>query len=102
MNVNSFLDSATSLSPTDLQSAAQTALGFANEEPVELMVLSGIAGLPDNAVSAIQLLGEVFRNVPTSLQNIINDPSDPSDVNTQLQQINGVRCCDVLPALDTL
>ena len=102
MNVNTFVDEAASLTPPDLQSAAQTALSFANDEPVELGVLSNITELPDNALNAIQLLMEVFGNVPSSIQNIINDPSDPSDVNTQLQQINGVRCCDVLPALDIL
>jgi len=104
VNVNSFLDSPTSVlsDPTALQSAAQTALNFANDEPVELGVLSGISGLPDNALGAIQLLQETFGNVPTSLQNIINDPSNPDDVNTQLEQINNTRCCNVLPALDIL
>jgi hypothetical protein len=102
VNVNSFLDSATSLSPADLQSAAQTALDFANDEPVELGVLSGIPGLADNALGAIQNLQETFGNVPSSLQNIINNPSDTSAVNTQLEQINNTRCCNVLPALDIL
>ena len=102
VNVNSFLDSATSLSPTDLQSAAQTTLGFANDEPVELGVLDSITGLPDNAVSAVQALQETFGNVPSGLQGIINDPSNPSDVSTQLEQINNARCCNVLPALDIL
>src|SRR6266702_2734711 len=91
-NVNSFLDSATSLSPADLQSVAQTTLGFENNEPIQLGVLSSIEGLPDDALNAIQLLKEVSGNVPTSLQNIINDPSDPSNVNTQLEQINNIRC----------
>jgi len=102
VNVNSFLDSATSLSSADLQSAAHIALGFANDEPVELGILSDISGLADDALNAILLLKETFGNVPTSLQNIINDPSDSDDVNTQLQQINNTRCCNVLPALDIL
>ena len=102
INVNSFLDSATSLSSTDLQSAAQTALGFANDEPVELAVLSAISGLADNAESAITLLEEVFGNVPTDLQNIINNSGDSNNVNLQLQEINDTRCCNVLPALDIL
>ena len=102
VNVNSFLDSATSLSPTDLQSAAQTTLGFASDEPVELGILSDISGLADNAEDAITLLKEVFGNVLTDLQNVINDPSDPSNVNLQLEEINNTRCCNVLPALDIL
>ena len=102
VNVNSFLDSATSLSPTDLKSAAQTCLSFANDEPNELDILSNISGLADDANSAIKLLFEVFGNVPGSLQNIINNPSDPGNVQVQLQQINGVRCCNVLPALDII
>ncbi|OCL11118.1 hypothetical protein AOQ84DRAFT_387047 [Glonium stellatum] len=102
VNVNSFLDSATSLSASDLQTAAQTALGFASDEPVELGILSSISGLADDALNAITLLQEVFGNVITDLQNIINDPSATSIVNTQLEEINSVRCCNVLPALDIL
>ena len=101
-NVNAFLNEAPSQNPTDLLNAAQEALINAHDEPVELGILACISGLADNAEGAITNLQEVFGNVPSSLQNIINNPGDAQNVAVQLQDINNTRCCNVLPDLDIL
>ncbi|OCK75038.1 hypothetical protein K432DRAFT_386446 [Lepidopterella palustris CBS 459.81] len=102
ITVNSFLNIATTLDAGDLQSHAMMTLAFAKDEPVQLGILSSISGLADDALGAINNLQEVFGNVLTSLQNIIDNPTDASAVSTQLEQINNVRCCNVLPDLDIL
>lgn len=102
--VNNFLNNAPSLTCTALQQAAQTALELASNEPTQLNVLASITDFSDDQQyeGAVLNLQEVFGNVPTSLQNIVNNPNDAQSVATQLQQINGVRCCNVLPDLDIL
>ncbi|RFU30444.1 hypothetical protein B7463_g5910, partial [Scytalidium lignicola] len=101
-NVNNFLDAAPGLDPQDLQSQAETALDNANDEPIQLQILSDVSGLDESGQQAANLLAEVFGNVPTQLQNIINDPGDSGVVQTALQVINNVRCLNVLPAVTAL
>ncbi|RFU25123.1 hypothetical protein B7463_g11210, partial [Scytalidium lignicola] len=90
------------LAPQDLQSRAQTALDNANDEPIQLEILSGLGGLDNSGVVAAQLLGQVFPTVPEQLQNIINSPDDFNTVQSALSSINNVRCKDVLPAVTDL
>jgi len=101
-NVNSFLNLAPSQNPEDLLNAAEEALLNAQDEPTELGVLSCITGLADDATNAIANLQQVFGQVPSSIQNIINNPGDATVVASNLQTINNVRCCNVLPDLDVL
>jgi len=101
-NVNSFLDTAANDTPPDLLSAAETALNNAQDEPIQLSILENVGGLSSDGQNAATLLNEVFGNVITQLNNIINDPSDPDVVNTALEVINNTRCLDVLPAVTTL
>src|SRR5271163_4575284 len=44
IQVNSFLNTASTLSGADLAAAAQTAFGFASDEPVQLMLEGGLPG----------------------------------------------------------
>lgn len=102
--VNNFLNNALSHSPSGLQHAAGVALAAAQNEPTQLSVLASIGDFSGDAQyqGAVTNLQEIFGNVPSSLQNIINNPSNAGNVNTQLLQINNVRCCNVLPDLDIL
>jgi hypothetical protein len=52
---------------------ASFTLGFAQDEPNELMILAMIQGLSDAATNAIQNLMQVFGGVLTNLQDIINN-----------------------------
>ncbi|KAJ9144206.1 hypothetical protein NKR23_g6158 [Pleurostoma richardsiae] len=103
--VNSFLDNVPPVGSTALQQAAQNTLQSANDEPNELSILASICELnpgdPPYA-QAVLLLQEVFGNVPTNLQKIIDNFGDAGTVATSLQVINNVRCCNVLPALDVI
>jgi hypothetical protein len=99
--VNAFLNQAAAGSLSDVAGAAASTEQIALDEPVQLGILSGVQGLSDAANNAVQLLQQVFGNVPTDLQNIVNDPS-PDNVQTQLASINSVRCQNVLPALAIL
>ncbi|KAF2730964.1 hypothetical protein EJ04DRAFT_584462 [Polyplosphaeria fusca] len=104
-NVNSFLNSAPTLSSANIGQASMNALVSANDEPNELMILAALGpALGADGQNAVTLLMETFLNVPSSLQNIIDNPQDGDNqfTKTQLQQINGARCCNVLPALDKL
>jgi len=92
-NVNSFLNSASGLSGSDLQSAAQTALSFAQDEPTQLGVLGSVVG-PDNL--DFQTLQTVFGQVIDKLQGIIDNPNDTGLAHRNVDTINSVRCTNVL------
>lgn len=75
--VNSFLNTASTLSGADLAAAAQTAFGFASDEPVQLMFEAGLPGLSQDGLNAAADLMQVFQvGVLDQLQNIINDPTN--------------------------
>lgn len=98
-SVNNFLNTAASLpDPTAFAAATKQ---IALNEPVQLGILSSVPGLSNQANQAVLLLEEVFGNVPTDLQNIVDDPA-PSNVQEQILLINNARCLNVLPALDIL
>jgi hypothetical protein len=99
--VNSFLNTppTTGLSYAAL---ATMTLGFAQDEPNELMILSMITGLPPDATSAIQNLMQVFGGVLSNLQDIINNQNNLNVINADIANINQIRCCQVLPDLDSL
>jgi hypothetical protein len=90
--VNKFVDNP-SLDPN-------VALASAQNEPNQLQILSSF-NLDANRQNAATLLSEVFGNVVTALQDIVNDPNGPG-VQVNLQEINNIRCLDVLPAVTTL
>ncbi|CAM6102176.1 unnamed protein product [Calypogeia fissa] len=99
LEVNNFLNVAATLA--DPTGAAANTEQVALNEPVQLGILGNVVGLSTDAQNAVTLLMEVFGNVPTDLQSIVTNPS-ASNVQTQLNSINNVRCLNVLPALDIL
>ncbi|CAM6120584.1 unnamed protein product [Calypogeia fissa] len=99
LEVNNFLNVAATLA--DPTGAAANTEQTSLNEPVQLGILGSVVGLSTDAQNAVMLLMEVFGNVPTDLQSIVTDPS-ASNVQTQLNSINNVRCLNVLPALDIL
>ncbi|RFU26920.1 hypothetical protein B7463_g9415, partial [Scytalidium lignicola] len=101
-NVNSFLDAPVGQSPSELQSAAQTALDNANDEPIQLQILSDVNNLDSDGLSAVNTLMRVFGNVITQLQNIINSPDEVDAVNNAISSINDTRCKFVLPSVTQL
>jgi hypothetical protein len=70
--VNSFLNTPPNPG-TAYGNFASFTLGFAQDEPNELMILAMIQGLSDAATNAIQNLMQVFGGVLTNLQDIINN-----------------------------
>lgn len=104
VGVNIFLNNAPNQNPSELLQAAKVALQHAQNEPTQLNVLASISDFSNDQQyqGAVTNLQEVFGNVPSSIQNIIDNPGDAEVVKTQLLQINNVRCCNVLPDLDIL
>jgi hypothetical protein len=103
IQVNSFLNTASTLTGDDLAAAAQTAFGFASDEPVQLMLESGLAGLSQDGLNAAADLMQVFQSgVLDQLQNIINDPTNTDLVQQSVDVINSSRCLRVLPDVDIL
>ena len=100
--VNNFVDTAHGLSGNALQSAANTALFAANNEPDDLSILNCIAIVASNDAAQIMDLMNVFGRVITGLQTIITDPNDTNSVSSALDSINLTRCCNVLPDLSVL
>jgi hypothetical protein len=99
--VNAFLNTPPTTGASYGNFASFT-LGFAQDEPNELSILSMITGLSTDATNAIQNLMEVFGGVLTNLQDIINNQNDLDVINTDISNINHIRCCNVLPDLDIL
>ena len=102
-NVNAFLNTASTLSGDALAAAAQTALGFAMDEPVQLMLEGSLPGLSQDGLNAAADLMQVFQvGVLDNLQNIINEPTNTVLVQESINIINQVRCTRVLPDVDVL
>ena len=105
-SVNFFLDNTPAIGTFALVQRAQQALNSANDEPNELNVLASICELNSSPNSqyqnAVATLEQIFSNVPTSLQNIIKNSGNGGLVAADIQEINAVRCCSVLPSLDIL
>jgi hypothetical protein len=103
IQVNSFLDSAASLSGDALATAALTAHGFASDEPIQLMFEAGLPGLSQAGLDAAADLMQVFQTgVLDQLQNIISDPTNTDLVAGSINVINQSRCTRVLPDVDVL
>lgn len=101
--VNSFLNSAASLSGDALATAAQTAFGFASDEPNQLMLEASLPGLSQAGLDAAADLMQVFQaGVLDQLQNIINDPTNTDLVTSSVETINDTHCLRVLPDVDAL
>jgi hypothetical protein len=101
-NVNAFLNQASSLSGQALADGANTALGFAMDEPVQLSIESSLSNLSPDGQNAVAALQGNFGNVISGLQGIIQAPDDAGSVTGFLEIINDTRCNIVLPSLDIL
>ena len=99
--VNSFLNTPPTTG-ADYANFASFTLGFDNDEPVELMILGAIPALSTAATNAVTDLMTVFGGVLTKLQDIITNQNDINIINTDVANINQIRCCNVLPDLDVL
>jgi hypothetical protein len=103
--VNTFLNNAPNLiaanDPDALASATMTALTNAQDEPCQLMTLasqSDFSNGPAAFTCAVQDLMNVFQqHVLDNLMNIIANPGDTTSVQSAVDDINGFRCCNVLP-----
>jgi len=87
--VNTFLNTAESLSGQDLVAAEQMALQFAQLEPDFLAALQGVKGLSSNGMQAAMSLGQVFPAVPGNLTALL---STSQNVQTTVDNINNARC----------
>ena len=106
--VNAFLNAAPGLiaanNPDALASQAQTAFGNAQDEPCQLMTLASQPGIGTDAFEcAVTDLMNVFMDhVLVPLMDIIANPGDTATVQSAVDEINGFRCCNVLPDADIL
>ncbi|KAK1753905.1 hypothetical protein QBC47DRAFT_429300 [Echria macrotheca] len=104
-NVNSFLNAFPTINNTlDLQNGAVTALINASNEPTRLAFLAQQCGACGSTAcdaqfqGAVSALMDMFPKVPTDLSNIAN----LMNVQGNVDEINQVRCCVVLPSAQTL
>ncbi|KAH8651199.1 hypothetical protein BX600DRAFT_441638 [Xylariales sp. PMI_506] len=97
--VNNFVDVA--VPNNQLLDLARGALTSASDEPTELGILAAICGQNDDYYAAVDTLQAKFPGVPAAVQSIIDNPS-PDNLAQQLDIIDQLRCCFVLPSLDTL
>ncbi|KAK5735273.1 hypothetical protein LTR17_008280 [Elasticomyces elasticus] len=102
-NVNSFLNSAASLSTEALLSAANSALTSAQDEPCQLATLGAfVADTPTSDCAFADLQAIFGARVLMNLQKIISSPSDAQAVGDAVAEINLFRCCSVLPDAEIL
>ncbi|KAF7198634.1 hypothetical protein HII31_00373 [Pseudocercospora fuligena] len=103
-NVNNFLNTAHTLSGSDLSSAANNALISASDEPCQLGTLSSISDIGGDAFTcAVNDLKNIFgTHVLDNLNKILSNVDDTSAVTDAINDINLFRCCNVLPDADIL
>lgn len=100
--VNNFLNTFSTLTNAfDIQSAAQTALTNAQDEPCQLMTLTSTVDLGSDVTAAFQCAGQDLMNVfgdhvLTNLNTIIANPNNTASVQAAVDDINIFRCCNVL------
>lgn len=102
--VNTFLDDASDLisanKPEALVSAAKFALQSAQDEPCQLMTLASnpdLTGIPAFKCAVQDLMDVFMPGVLEQLNIIIDNPGEVAVVKTAVDEINSVRCCNVLP-----
>ncbi|SMR48866.1 unnamed protein product [Zymoseptoria tritici ST99CH_1E4] len=97
--VNTFLNTALTLPVSELGAAAQNAFNFAQDEPCQLMTLASVPAIGTAAFTcAVSDLTNIFKpRVLDNLQSIINKPTDTAAVHAAVNDINLIRCCNVLP-----
>ncbi|KAJ5758376.1 hypothetical protein N7520_005532 [Penicillium odoratum] len=101
--VNLFLErAAAGLSTDNLRDEAVIAWTCAEDEPTRLNDLKELPGLSKAGRDAATTLGEVFPAVPGNLTDIIAHPGDKREVKKDLENINTLRCTQVLPNIDVL
>lgn len=114
-NVNTFLDNAAAglVAPgtVDFVSGAQAVIGdqnggppgTASDEPTRLAALTALLAPGDgNAHAASTDLGNVFGGVLTNLAVIVDSDNDVATVQTAVNNINNLRCNEVLPDISEL
>ena len=115
-NVNNFLNNAAAgladPGSVDFVSGAQAVIGngaglgpagTASDEPTQLGVLKSLLAPGDgNGQAAADDLGNIFGGVLTNLQTIIDSNNDVGTVQTAVNNINDLRCNQVLPDISEL
>ncbi|KAK3071380.1 hypothetical protein LTR53_008732 [Teratosphaeriaceae sp. CCFEE 6253] len=98
---NDFLNQAYYLDPASLKSAASALLPNVEDESCQLGTLSGfLSGVSDAATCALGDLTNIYSTLEWTLNQIIADPTDNTNVQNSLEDINAYRCCNVLPDID--
>lgn len=92
--VDSFLNH-----PVGGPTSVDTAVAHAEDEPVQLKTLASVVGLTKAGKDAVAALEANFPLVPG---NLINLQKGKTSAEVATIGINLVRCCIVLPAIDTL
>ena len=98
--VNLFLNTAASLSGSDLTAAEQIASDAASKEPGFLGTLLATPGLSDDDIASANDLGtNIFPIVPTTFSQLLNSEIGVADA---LNNINTPRCASILPDIGRL
>ncbi|KAK1759072.1 hypothetical protein QBC47DRAFT_457417 [Echria macrotheca] len=113
-SVNGFLNSVASLtSVVDISNGAVNALSSAEDEPNRLMFFAQLCSCGSSACNsdfsaAVSALQSQFGGVLSNLIDAANDvntiasPNPASVVAPQINNINQLRCCVVLPSAQTI
>ncbi|KAK3075942.1 hypothetical protein LTR53_000246 [Teratosphaeriaceae sp. CCFEE 6253] len=100
---NDFLNQAYYLDPASLKSAASALFPNVEDESCQLGTLSGfLSGVSDAATCALGDLPNIYSTLEWTLNQLIADPTDNTNVQNSLEDINAYRCCNVLPDIDIL
>lgn len=97
--VNSFLNTALTLSEADLNTQAKVALTSASDEPCQLATLSSLTDINTDAFNcAVSDLNNIFQvHVLNNLELIVEFSGATDQVKAAVDEINLFRCCNVLP-----
>jgi hypothetical protein len=89
--VNAFLNTLANDDPNAVSDGMQ-ALGFANDEPIQLAALNAVLSPTDTAgQNAAMVLMNVFPMVPAAFTAIANSGGDQGVIAQQVNLINSVR-----------
>jgi hypothetical protein len=101
IQVNSFVDMfAENATEAVEDKNILSAQGFARTEAAQFAVVKGMAGLSFDAQEAINQIGYVLPKIVAALDRITSEDEEMAKADIAL--INTGRCCQQLPAMETL
>lgn len=102
---NTFVDGAATLSDEDVGNAAFNLKPTAANEFKHIKPLSSIEGFSQKTLDSIETLRKelgfnIMENLLDGIANVAFGPDSAEQIDFLLVEMNGIRCCNVLPNLD--